>query len=386
MLHLAIPESQRAELNHVLKGGNGTIDGRGRVQVTNSDHRVISDLSGWLLDGQVEWDTLADVERTSTCTILDPDGRAGLDSAAATESNVRIDRYLRMYRQIWLPHHEEWVSIPVFTGPISGVQRNGDTITVEGQGKESLAMQPLWRPMSWGKTTRRVQVIEDLMRYGAGEWAFHMPPGWSTPLGRTYSVPRVIGDEDYTVWAQAKKQAKALGGQLYYDARGILRLRNRHVRTVWSFDERQLEGKPTVTERTSDIVNVVVVTGGVPKGGKSPVTAMASLPTEHPWSFSTLGRRNVGRRYVEEVEDSSIVTQSEAGRVAKRRIREHATSAWEMQFNVLPVPMLEPGDLYRVDAYDVAQTSGLHKATISLTGDLMSAGSIRTYRPRRWWR
>ena len=383
MLHLAIPASQRAELDHVLGGGSGRIEARGGAQILNSDHRVISDLSQWLVDGQVEWDTTALVQRTATATILDPDGRAGLDSVRVTDASVRLDRYLRLRRDVWLPSAREWVSIPLFTGPLSGVERDGHTITVAAQGKEAIALQPFWQPLSWGKSTPRVQVIEDMMRRGAGEWAFSMPPGWRTPLGKTKSVARVIGDDQFTVWQQAKWQAKALAADLFYDARGVLRLRRRPVLPAWRFTEDDVTGRPRVSERTRDIINVVAVTGGVPKGGSRPVTAIRPLPVDHPWSPAALGRRGVGRRRIEEITDDTLVTKSAAVAAADRRLREHETSTVDMTFDALPVPMLEPNDLYRVDAYDVATTARIHKATIPVTGGLMTVGSVRVYRPRR---
>ena len=47
------------------------------------------------------------------------------------------------------------------------------------------------------------------------------------------------------------------------------------------------------------------------------------------------------------------------------------------------MPLLEPHDLYRVDAGDVAQSSRLTRATVPVHGDLMSVGAVRVYRPTR---
>ena len=383
MLHLPITSGQRAELFHVLRGGNGHVTARGRAEILTSDHRAVSNLSGWLVDGQVEIDTTADVTRTATCTILDPDARAGLDSAKVTDTSVRIDRFLRLRRDYWLPSAQEWVSVPLFTGPISGVERSGDTITVAAQGKESLALGPVWTPLSWGKTTRRVQVIEDLMAKGAGEWAFSLPPGWRQQLGKTKNVPRVIGDEQFTPWKQATWMASSMSAQLFYDARGELRLRKRPVQSAWTFTASEIAGRVQVQERTKDIINQVIVTGGIPKGGKKPITWSEPLPDYHPWSPWALGRRGVPRRLIEEIEDETLVTRKAAVAAAKRRLREHATTTADITFDALPMPLLEPHDLYRVDAGDVAQSSRLTRATVPVHGDLMSVGAVRVYRPAR---
>ena len=273
--------------------------------------------------------------------------------------------------------------MPLFTGPISGVERSGDTITVAAQGKESLALGPVWTPLSWSKTTRRVQVIEDLMAKGAGEWAFNLPPGWRQQIGKTKSVPRVIGDEQFTPWQQSLWMAASLGAQLFYDARGVLRLRKRPVQSAWTFTGAEIAGRVQVQERTKDVINQVIVTGGIPKGGKKPITVSQSLPDAHPWSPWALGRRGVPRRLIEEIEDENLVTRKAAVATAKRRLREHETTAADLTFDALPMPLLEPHDLYRVDAGDVAQSSRFTRGTIPVHGDLMSVGAVRVYRPTR---
>lgn len=384
MLPLPISRAERGELEHVLRGGNGTIHARGRLAVMDKYHRPLTHLDDWLLDGQVEWNSSADVSRTATATVLDPDGRAGLDAASPTGSSARLDRFVQMHRDVWLPSAHQWVSIPLFTGPVSGVQRDGNTITIAAQGKESLALQPFWSPKSWPRSTPRVRIIREMMRDGTGEGEFALP-WWRTPAGRETSVVVFSEDDESTVWAQAQAQAKTMGAHLYYDALGVLRLRLRPVIPVWRFTEAEMVGRPTVSEDTSRVINTVIVDGGTPKAGQRLVTAKESLPASHPWSWWNLGRNGVPRRIVETISDTSIVTYSEARRVAKRRIREHSAAAWEISCDVLPVPMLEPGDLVRVDAHDVAQSAGLFRATIPLTGGLMSLGSIHPYRPATSW-
>ena len=77
------------------------------------------------------------------------------------------------------------------------------------------------------------------------------------------------------------------------------------------------------------------------------------------------------------------MTRKAAVAAAKRRLREHATTTADITFDALPMPLLEPHDLYRVDAGDVAQSSRLTRATVPVHGDLMSVGAVRVYRPTR---
>jgi hypothetical protein len=381
VLHLAVPRSHLAELHDVVRTSHRA---RTVCAIQNSDHRTLYSGTRWFLDGQVELDSTAAVTRSATCSLLDPDGRAGLDSTAPLDGALGLDRYLHLRREYWLPHAQEWVSVPMFTGPISGVTRSGPVIDVEAQGKELLALQPAWAPKTWRKGARRIDIIEELMRDRAGEWAFHLPKGWGARIGRDWSIVRRVGDEQHTIWARAQVQAKSLGDkQLFYDARGILRARTQPVKPVWEIREEDLADRPTVSERTSEVVNTVVFTGGVPKGGKSPVTATASLPWSHPWSPSALGRRGVGRYLPVAVEDSSVVTQKDADAAAQRALKVHERGSVELSATALPIPWLEPRDLLTVPVAGVPTLTRLHKATYSLTGDLMSIGHLRTYRPRR---
>lgn len=379
-----------AEFQHVVRGGNGRVTCRGRAQILDSDHHaMVSDLSGWLVDGQVEWDVTGEGDkgpsRTATCTVLDPDGRAGLDTGGwyGDSGTYRVDRFLRLRRDYWLPTHETWASVPLFTGPISGVSRSGDTITISGEGKEALALGPLWTGMQWGKATRKVQVIEDLMREGAGEIFFHMPAGWSQVVGKAKTVPRVLDDWQFTPWQQSLWMAKSLGAQLFYDGRGILRLRKRPVAPLWTFNDGEVAGRPQVSEQTRDIVNTAVVEGGVAKGARKPVYVSRSLPSAHPWSPQSLGRNGVPRRIVEVISDDQITTTAAATSTAERRLRELETTAVDMTVDVLPMPTLEPDDLYAVATEAVTARARASKATISVVGDLMSLGAVRVYRPSR---
>lgn len=382
MLHLPITRAQRAELIHVLRGNNGTVRGRGRALVLDYRHRGVTDLSDWLLDGQVEWDTTATPERTAAATILDPEGRAGLDGTVVGGTSARLDRYLNLRRDIWLPQSVTWASVPLFTGPLSEVTRDGDTISLAGTGKETLALGPLMTPRTWRKGTPRRQVITDLLT-AAGEQALDIPDSFTARLGKDLTVNRVYGDDRKTIWAHAQNQARAMGLQLFYDARGVARLRRRPVRAVWAFRADSIAGTPTATEQSRDITNTVAVVGGIPKGGRTPVALRRSLPDGHPWSPIAMGRNGVPRHLVEKVEDSEIVTVKAAEEIAERRLRELEVTASSVQFQALPMPLLEPDDMYRVDAADVATAGRVGKATVSVVGDLMSVGSVRVYRPRR---
>ena len=380
MLHLPLTRPQLAELHEVIRGSHRA---RSRAAILTTDHRVLVDRRSWLLDGQVEVDVTAEVTRSAACTLLDPDARSGLDTEAPLDGSIALNRFLQLRRDIWLPHAEMWASIPLFTGPITGVTRAGPVIDIEAQGKELLALQPIWTPITYKKGTRRVEIIEDLMRRRAGEFTFAIPPGWTARrTGSDWNLVRRIGDEAHTVWARAQTQARLLGADMFYDARGTLRARTRSTTASWAVRAEDMAGPPTASETTSEIKNVVVVTGGTPEGGKKPITAERALPDAHPWSPVRLGRRGVGRRIPEHVEDSGLVTQKAANDLAKATLKRFEVGQVEMTVSMLPVYWLEPWDLITIDIDGVPHRTRAHKMTWSLSGDLMSFGHLRNYNPK----
>lgn len=381
---------------------------RSRVQVLNLDHRVLVDSSSWLLDGQVEIDTTQDVDRSASVTILDPDSRSGLDTGDPLDGTVGLSKMIRCRRDIWLPGYREWVSIPIFTGPVTGVARDDAILTVQAQGKDRLAMMPVWSSISWRKGERRVDIIEDLMRKGAGEWAFSLPPAWSPQIGKNLTLNRVIGDEKRTVMAQARAQAQAMARQLFYDGRGTLRGRSLPTSSAWVVSSRDMEGPAKWSESSSEVVNVVVVKGSAPSGsaprgsgsrGNGPSGGGAAggassayravfvemhlrdVDPNHPWA--RLSRRGVPLRFAEEIEDTSLTSESAAKAAAARRLREVALSEVQIEAQMLPVWTVEPGDVLTLPVGGVMRTTRVQKATLPLRGGLMTLGSVRVYRPRR---
>ena len=90
--------------------------------------------------GQVDFDAGGDtVDRSATVTMFDPDRLSGLDKEDP-DSFVAYPALMVRITYSVLPAVDgsTWVHVPVFTGPIVKVDRNGSEIAVELQGKESL--------------------------------------------------------------------------------------------------------------------------------------------------------------------------------------------------------------------------------------------------------
>ena len=127
--------------------------------------------------------------------------------------------------------------------------------------------------------------------------------------------------------------------------------------------------------------------GGAAGGASSAYRAvfvemhLRDVDPNHPWA--RLSRRGVPLRFAEEIEDTSLTSESAAKAAAARRLREVALSEVQIEAQMLPVWTVEPGDVLTLPVGGVMRTTRVQKATLPLRGGLMTLGSVRAYRPRR---
>lgn len=331
------------------------------VHLLDLEHRSLGKFDK-VLGGQVVIDAGATVTRQAQVSILDPRSQVKVDT---DEGLPRVDRMIRVYYNVWVGSPvNDWVSIPVFTGPITIARREAGVVSIEALGKEHLAIGPTWKPATYPKGRNRVETIRSIMRELAGERHFQMVEGWSARLDKTISMTK-----NSSAWSWTGNIARSMSAQVFYDGRGRLRLRKKPIRSVFTFrdgDGGTVLTIPIVSEGEQVMVNIVRVVGAVPKGKKGPLTKELSLPSAHPYSPQRLGRNGKPRYLPEAIEDDSLRTQAEVDAAAKRRIAELQIDEQQVSFDSLPIPMLEEYDLVTIDCEAAKGSVRIVQMTIPL--------------------
>src|SRR5699024_7631126 len=255
----------------------------------------------------------------------------------------------------------------IFTGPITSVERDSEgEVTVEAMGKEILAQSPAWRSRIFPKGTQRVDIIERLLR-DVGERRLRLPGGWNSRTKRENSMTK-----DKQPWNLAQAAARGCRAQLFYDGRGFARLRKRPVRSPITFtdgDGGSMRAPPVTSEDSQDVYSTVRVIGATPEGKKNPLTFTDTLPKNHPHSPESLGRWGVPRHIVEEISDDTLRSMADVKAACARRLREIQLDEQSVTFDSLPIPMLEPGDRFVVDAKGIKVNARLSQMSIPLGHD-----------------
>lgn len=342
MIPLGLSRSEQAAFHRALVADHRVI--RPRVALCSLTHAPVRDLTAHMVQGTVTIDVESEITRSLALTLHDPDGRLGLDSGSVTEVRSVSNRMVSALWSIWVDELDRWVTVPVFCGPVTKVDREDDTLTLEGQGKERLAMRQGWRVRTWAKRASRHSVIRSVLAEVAGETRFRWPSGWKGRIGEPVSMSRMMRP-----WPLAQKLARASRAQLFYDGRGAATLRKTPTRPVWRFTRDQQVTNPRVSWDGLTEVNTIVVTGAAPKGKKEPVTATATLPDWHPASPTQLDRGGRGGRMVEEISDDTLTSTTAAENAAQRRLAEIMLSDTTIEAEVIGIPHLEELDPIRVD-------------------------------------
>lgn len=351
---------------------------RVRVRCTTLDlaGAALSDLTPYLLDGQVDVDSTADVTRSQTLTLSDPNRALPFDSDHPADTSLFLDCMIRSTYSVLVG--DEWVSIPVFTGPVSKLDRNGDQVTVECQGKEVLAMGASWAPLTLPKGMKKTDAIRRILAERAGETSFDIPD-----LPARLPKPISLGRASVP-WKVARSIARSMNHQLYYDGSGTCRLRTHPGTVGFTFTGRDHVTSAPQISYSGDVVNAAYVFGAIPKGSKTHVHAVAVAPRNHPLSPQRLGRNGVPRyllRNGDTIQDDQIKTVAEAQARANQDVRDGLLQAVEVSFDSKPLPFFDPGDLCHVTTDDLSVTFRLQQFSLPLGGS-DSAGMSVGYHKR----
>lgn len=374
---------QRAYLQTVV----GSHSMRTLVQLTNMDGDRLGDLTGMLIDGQVDVNHDSSPTRTCSLSLIDVHNRLTFDSDAPDEGAIYMDRMVRVHRGALVPG-VGWVDVPVFLGPVTKMDRDGDVVNIEAGGKELLAQGAIWKPMTIRRGHRKTWAAQHILAQGAGETRFSFPES-NLKMPHNLSLSR-----ESTPWAAASAIANGMNRHLFYDGRGVCWMRPRGTNVVWTFrdgDGGSVTSTPQISYSTEDLRNIVWVKGGVPTGKKQAISVTATAPRSHPLSPWRLGRHLrdgtlVPRWLLETVENTTLRTAAEAREVARNRVEASLLESVDVSFDSLPLPFFDPLDLARLDTTGAGMVFRIRSFSIPLGAtEGMSVGANKrvSVRPRR---
>lgn len=345
---------------------------RVRVDILDMDQNFLGSVKGRILTGQVDVDATAQVTRSAGLTILDPDHMLNLDSSATFGGSLFLDRMIRIWYGVRLVETAKWVDVPVFTGPINQLSRDGDAVSLNALGKESLLLGPASTHRTWKTGTYKTTILRELLSM-FGERFMEIPHQPTKTTSNVSIAPTTIP------WDYAQSIARSWGGgRVIYDGMGSARYEQTSDQVQWVFrggPGGSLVTRPKVGYDMANVRNLVVVIGSPPAKGCKPVSALAHAPAAHPLSAVSLGRAG-GRRYLrEDIEDSTITTVADAQKLADTKLLEHLNTGVQLDYSSLVIPHLEGWDMVRVESGKWSTSASLTQFTIPLTADgTMSIG------------
>lgn len=344
------------------------------VWVMNMEADVLSDISDMLQDGQVNVDGAAEVSRSASLSLLDPRRTLPFDTNTPTDGALFLDRMIRInYLVRSAEGLNDWVRVPIFTGPITSMSRSDANVNIELMGKEILAQRPAWRTRNYAIGSYRRSVLRELME-NIGEDKLSLVE-WDLKTADPYGVTR-----ETDVWSLAKRMA-AGHMMLYYDGAGWLQMRPWLARSVFTFstgDGGSVVSFPEISYDTADVRNIVWVQGGVPKGAKYPVQYTAYAPATHPLSAQSLGRNGYARHIPEKIEDTSLLTVAACKALAEANLKKMLLGSLTASFDAMPIPHLDFGDVVGLSTPEFSYTWTLDQFSLPLkAGNTMSLGETQ---------
>ena len=330
-----------------------------------------------MLTGAVQVDASQAVTRSLAMTYLDPANKLTFDSANPAAGATYADNFISVVYSV--ETELGWVDVPVFWGPVTGYSRAGAEVTVEAQGKESLALDPylvvngynLHRNMLVGDAVAAVmgKIGEQRVKLGMVTGRLHNHRAvirghqpWQVCVG---------GDSDANGKPLPGLMSKAGGHPLlYYDGTGTLRAKRRGGSPVYTFDETSLLTRPGYTYDVLAARNRVYVEGGTPKGKpKKHYTGTAVLASGHPLSPKSLARNGHWRYLTTMAQNGSLTSDAACRAAAKIMLGQLSGQGIEASFDALPAPHLEEYDAVQMQTEGYEFAFPLRAFAIPLTTD-----------------
>lgn len=350
-----------------------------KVRMMDLDHNYIpgGDFSDLFVDGMVSVDANAEVTRALDLTLFDPHRRVHLDPDAPSRTSVFITNMFSIVYVVMNADRTKTWEIPVFCGPVDDVQRDDEFIDIKCLGKETLSLTNLWRGKVFKEKQAKTDVIRAILRFLCGETRLSIPDKSGTlPADQKLNTETIP-------WKVAKKLAKTMGFQLFYDGRGYATMRRLPSKSVITFGPKWITSKPKPDYDLQNTINAVRVIGKKPKKAKSHVKAVLVAPRSHPLSPWRIGRGGVPRYLWETIEDDSLATVKECKDLGKKVLDAGLEAGLTVTWDGLPHPRLQEGDPCYMNTEQYQGKFRANKFTIPLVaGDQASYGYLKRSKPR----
>lgn len=354
MLPAGLTEVEVADYLTTLTGSYEWIT---KVVVLDNERNTISTVPAGVLGGQVDCTRVGQraaeraIEREDEpeaavsriakgVTLLDPDHAVAIDSSSPADGALFLDRMIQIICSI--RGRLRWYDIPVFTGPITLVDRDGPIITLEAHSMEEFGLSAAFNTGEVRDKYKRAAFLNLLGRMGE-DLAYVDVPDNDEKLNSSIPIAR-----DTRLWDKAFYVAAGLGRYCYYDGSGFLRTPRWTSAPAIAFAGGTfglLLSEPQVSYRTDEFKNAWWVKTTT-SGGKD-IEATVVLPSSHPLSPAKLGRNGKPRYLLGVEEDGDLRTEPKARARAQFRLEHSALSA-RAQFEARPVFHLNPFDWMRV--------------------------------------
>lgn len=391
MYNLGLSKTARAQYEAALVSS-----GKRRVTITIRDHdeKKILDLTPpAVLEGAVQVDATQAVTRSLSMTFLDPNHKLQFDYASPARGALYADNFISIDYGVYISATDSWVDVPVFWGPLTDFNRNGNEVAIEAQGKETLGLDP--HLVRNGYTIHRGVLVSNAIKNvmnRIGETRYNL----ETVSGRLHKHRAVVpGEAPWEVVAgggvdsgggnKPPLVSKAGGhAMLYYNGVGRLTHRSRNQNTAWVFTTDQLLTQPGFHFDILNMRNHVEVKGGTPKKSKKHFRGTATLPDINPLSPFALRRNGQPRYLVEFFESDSLKSDAACRAQAESILAAKSSEGVEASFDCLPIPHLEEWDHVTLNGPGYSVNFPISTFTIPLTTDApMTVGASKAVRPRR---
>jgi hypothetical protein len=367
----------KAHLNELDTVLNTAYSIRIRVRLLDLDHNYKKDLTDYFYDGLVTVDDTAQVTRALDLTLLDPKQKVHIDPDSPSRTSIFITDMISIIYVVSRPDRTRSWEIPVFCGPVDAMDRDDVYIDLKCLGKESLSITNLWRGRTFKKNQPKTDVIRAILRDLVGE----------TKLSLVDKSAKMPDDRKLNraskPWLIAKKLAKTMGYQLFYDGRGYATMRRIQHRPALKMNEQWITTDPKVAYDLSQTINAVEVIGKKPKKAKKPVSYTLVAKKSHPLSPWRIGRGGVPRYLWTSVQDESLRTTKECKNLAKILLADGLLAGVDVTYDGAPHPRLQEGDVIALRTDLVSVNFKASKFTIPLTaGTVASYGYHKRLRPK----